>query len=1018
MADDDLRIIGLVNAPPPKIPGGAEYFANVSITNEMVESLSADKLETGIINADKITIATDDNLVTLNKDGLKIMKTVDPDVNIEFNANEPNGRIAVFRKGAIYIEDGDESVLIDTDGISADGIVRGILPGAINPIINSSFEKTDDVIPPTDWKPNTDAEWNDVTPPYPLRDDLVACTVAADTVQLTDPPSAATTVEDDSGDLAYTGSWSQENDANHSATHAKIAYRKYAELASDNFNRGNGGIGSSWLDWLATAGYYKANSPIVSNQLKSVAGTYKAHGGLYNRLFTSAELDSSYVIMKIYSNDWVNCAGGIGRRYNDQDSSYWTTSFWVGDGTMTLNNGNQSIKATGSLALANATWYWLRLQYDHDRVTAYTSPDGSTWTKQMSILVPGLGNRTSKVGFFGNVFNNKLLYYDDFSVTSTYGETQPYVDYTIPAGNRGCDIFTKKGPNQGNMHVIVDSVEVLSSPFDNFESAVDWETSVYHIKGLSPLTSHTLRIQGDYWINPSTSDPQFARVTLDNLLVSGDGYITMHHDLTQPPDDWSFIHSTVQPGDTGIITQFRSSADDAAWSDWTTNFEVVPLQQYIQIREHLTSYDGAANPTLISFTLGYQAEGTPIISDWIATGTNAAKIVSSQAAFKFGSKSFYCDNSLAPTDARAHQEVVVKPNTDYVLSCYYESQDLSANGATVRVYKPSANGGALLATIGSIVGTTQIWTRDTSAVFNTDDCETVIVQVDVGEVGDETSGELWLDAPMLHEDGVVTPWGLSLYDWIQHAHTGGAGSQIDHGELGGLADNDHPQYHTDQAYPIGSLYFNADVDTNPASLLGFGTWTLFAAGQVLVSPNGGTLGGESCDLGDTGGLEGVSLVKANLPSDSTSAGTAHGHTQNSHGHTQNSHNHTQSSHTHAQNSHDHPQGSHQHASLIYNPNGKYLSLNSGGSMYRLGFATNGSNVNECRTNYQVCAAVGGRIAGNVAQTASNVGQTATNQGTTATNQTESAHTHPYGGSDTAHQNCQPWVAVSIWKRTA
>lgn len=35
-------------------------------------------------------------------------------------------------------------------------------------------------------------------------------------------------------------------------------------------------------------------------------------------------------------------------------------------------------------------------------------------------------------------------------------------------------------------------------------------------------------------------------------------------------------------------------------------------------------------------------------------------------------------------------------------------------------------------------------------------------------------------------------------------------------------------------YPIGSLYFNATDNTNPADLLGFGTWTAFAAGRVPV----------------------------------------------------------------------------------------------------------------------------------------------------------------------------------------
>ena len=38
-------------------------------------------------------------------------------------------------------------------------------------------------------------------------------------------------------------------------------------------------------------------------------------------------------------------------------------------------------------------------------------------------------------------------------------------------------------------------------------------------------------------------------------------------------------------------------------------------------------------------------------------------------------------------------------------------------------------------------------------------------------------------------------------------------------------------------YPVGSIYTNASVSTNPATLLGFGTWTAFAAGRVMVGFN-------------------------------------------------------------------------------------------------------------------------------------------------------------------------------------
>ena len=59
-------------------------------------------------------------------------------------------------------------------------------------------------------------------------------------------------------------------------------------------------------------------------------------------------------------------------------------------------------------------------------------------------------------------------------------------------------------------------------------------------------------------------------------------------------------------------------------------------------------------------------------------------------------------------------------------------------------------------------------------------------------------------------------------------------------------------------YPVGSVYINASVSTNPATLLGFGTWTAFGAGKVIV-------GLDSADalfdtLEETGGSKDATLV--------------------------------------------------------------------------------------------------------------------------------------------------------------
>ena len=42
-------------------------------------------------------------------------------------------------------------------------------------------------------------------------------------------------------------------------------------------------------------------------------------------------------------------------------------------------------------------------------------------------------------------------------------------------------------------------------------------------------------------------------------------------------------------------------------------------------------------------------------------------------------------------------------------------------------------------------------------------------------------------------------------------------------------------------YPVGSIYTNASSATNPATLLGFGTWAAFAAGRVMVGNGGGLI---------------------------------------------------------------------------------------------------------------------------------------------------------------------------------
>lgn len=65
-------------------------------------------------------------------------------------------------------------------------------------------------------------------------------------------------------------------------------------------------------------------------------------------------------------------------------------------------------------------------------------------------------------------------------------------------------------------------------------------------------------------------------------------------------------------------------------------------------------------------------------------------------------------------------------------------------------------------------------------------------------------------------------------------------------------------------YPVGSVYINANVSTNPATLLGFGTWVAWGVGKAIV---GIDIGDVDFDTGEeTGGAKTHQLTEAELAS--------------------------------------------------------------------------------------------------------------------------------------------------------
>lgn len=107
---------------------------------------------------------------------------------------------------------------------------------------------------------------------------------------------------------------------------------------------------------------------------------------------------------------------------------------------------------------------------------------------------------------------------------------------------------------------------------------------------------------------------------------------------------------------------------------------------------------------------------------------------------------------------------------------------------------------------------------------------------------------------------------LFMDELNKHRHA----DPIDHPDIPGSKIVDHSitpdklafQISFENAWPIGSIYMTT-VDTNPATLFGFGTWTKLPAGKVLLSE--GNDMGTIYTNGETGGSKEISIDKSFVP---------------------------------------------------------------------------------------------------------------------------------------------------------
>jgi hypothetical protein len=79
-------------------------------------------------------------------------------------------------------------------------------------------------------------------------------------------------------------------------------------------------------------------------------------------------------------------------------------------------------------------------------------------------------------------------------------------------------------------------------------------------------------------------------------------------------------------------------------------------------------------------------------------------------------------------------------------------------------------------------------------------------------------------------------------------------------------------------YPVGSIYTNSSVSTNPGTLLGFGTWAAFGAGRVMVGFNASDTLFDTAE--ETGGSKDAVVVSHTHTATVTDPGHTHTATVN------------------------------------------------------------------------------------------------------------------------------------------
>jgi hypothetical protein len=180
----------------------------------------------------------------------------------------------------------------------------------------------------------------------------------------------------------------------------------------------------------------------------------------------------------------------------------------------------------------------------------------------------------------------------------------------------------------------------------------------------------------------------------------------------------------------------------------------------------------------------------------------------------------------------------------------------NASAYTATIYNSTVQGNTTAAGAGVAIPagkTMTVWSEGTNfQLQNTHFVGTVVGNV-TGDVTGDVTGEL---------DGSITGTTTGV-------------TQAPGNSTARLATTAFVTAALQAVYPVGSIYINAGVSTNPATLLGFGTWAAFGAGRVMVGLNGADPLFDA--LEETGGSKDAIVVSHNHTATSTVADPGHRH---------------------------------------------------------------------------------------------------------------------------------------------